>query len=302
MKTDTHKSYKERMLRVLPYIQKHLDEKVSLEDLARVACFSPFHFHRIFKGMMGESLKEHIRRLRLERAGIQLRKSSSSITQIAFQAGYGALESFIRAFKEMFGLAPSEYRNHYQSLGQDPVLSGMHYFPGEDNLKLKTIRPGGKTMDVRIETFGPVKVAFMRHTGSYQTCGQTWGKFAQWAASRGLFGKGKPIIGASYDDPEVTPPERCRYDCCIQVDDDFMAEGEIGIQTIGGEEYAVYTHKGPYGKVAESFQKLIGEWLPRSGRDAKMEACLEIYRDEDCSKVPEEELTTDIMVPLHPEK
>ena len=186
MKEDTHKSYKERMLRVLLYIQKHLDEQISLDELARVACFSPFHFHRIFRGMMGESLKEHIRRLRLERAGIQLRKSSTSITQIAFQAGYEALESFIRAFKEIFGVAPSEYRNHYHALGQNPMLSGVHYLPGKETLELKTIHSGGKAMDVRIEKFGPVKVAFMRHTGPYQACGQTWGKFAQWAGSKGL--------------------------------------------------------------------------------------------------------------------
>ena len=59
---------RKRILRVLVHIQTHLDENLALDDLARVAHFSPFHFHRVFRGMMGESVKEHVRRLRLERA------------------------------------------------------------------------------------------------------------------------------------------------------------------------------------------------------------------------------------------
>jgi len=71
MRAETEQSYKERVLRVLMYIHSHLDETMSLEDLAGIAHFSPFHFHRIFRGMTGESVKEHIRRLRLERAAFE---------------------------------------------------------------------------------------------------------------------------------------------------------------------------------------------------------------------------------------
>ena len=68
MKNSTLQDYQERMLRVLVHIQQHLDEELALEALARIACFSPYHFHRIFRGMLGESLQEHVRRLRLQRA------------------------------------------------------------------------------------------------------------------------------------------------------------------------------------------------------------------------------------------
>ena len=61
MRTATVEDYKARILRVLVYIQRHLDEDTPLEDLARVAAFSPYHFHRVFRGMVGESVKEHIR-------------------------------------------------------------------------------------------------------------------------------------------------------------------------------------------------------------------------------------------------
>ena len=68
MRTATLDDYKQRLLRVLVHIQEHLDESLSLDELAGLACFSPFHFHRIFTGMLGESVKEYVRRLRIERA------------------------------------------------------------------------------------------------------------------------------------------------------------------------------------------------------------------------------------------
>src|SRR5262245_37587423 len=73
MKDQTFEDYRRRMLSVLVHIQQHLDDELTLEELARVASFSQFHFHRLFRGLIGESVKEHVRRLRLERAAHQLR-------------------------------------------------------------------------------------------------------------------------------------------------------------------------------------------------------------------------------------
>ena len=97
MRSDTQSDYRERILRVMVYIQNHLDDPLSLEDLAKVACFSPYHFHRIFRGVVGESVKEHVRRLRLERAAFRLTSSSRSVIEIALDAGYDTHESFTRS-------------------------------------------------------------------------------------------------------------------------------------------------------------------------------------------------------------
>ena len=91
------------MGRVLVHIQSHLDEPMPLDQLAEVASFSPWHFHRIFRGMVGESVKEHVRRLRLERAAQQLRDTNRAVVDIALEAGYETHESFTRAFAAMFG-------------------------------------------------------------------------------------------------------------------------------------------------------------------------------------------------------
>jgi len=139
----------------------------------------------------------------------------------------------------------------------------------------------------------------MRHTGPYESCRETWEKFGRWAGPTGLLGPKPVILGVSYDDPKVTPPEEIRYDCCISVGEEFQAERDVGVQMLGGQEYAKYTHKGPYMKLAESYEKVCGEWLPQRGREAFPEPCIKIYLN-DPAKTPEADLLTDIHVPLTP--
>lgn len=110
MRAITLQDYKRRVLRVLVHIQQHLDDSLPLKELAGLACFSPYHFHRIFRGMVGESVREYVRRLRLERAAGQLRLSSASVTDIALAAGYESPEAFTRSFKASFGTSPSHFR------------------------------------------------------------------------------------------------------------------------------------------------------------------------------------------------
>jgi AraC family transcriptional regulator len=110
MKASTEQDYNERIVRTLGYIQRHLDKELELEDLASAANFSRFHFHRVFHGLVGESVKEYIRRLRLERAAQKLKRQGSPVTDIAFEAGFETHESFTRAFGAMLGVSPSGYR------------------------------------------------------------------------------------------------------------------------------------------------------------------------------------------------
>src|SRR5215471_3560234 len=127
MRDTTIQDYQSRILKVLVHIQKSLDSPVSLEELAAIASFSPFHFHRVFRGMVGESVKEHVRRLRLERAAHRLRFTGKPVTELAFEAGYETHESFTRAFHTMFGESPTEFRNNHRAVAHGATPSGVHY-------------------------------------------------------------------------------------------------------------------------------------------------------------------------------
>ena len=102
--------YQERVNRVLDHISTHLDGDLSLAALSAVACFSPFHFHRIFQGVTGETLNAHVRRVRLERAALLMRSSPRRrITDVALATGFAGAAEFSRAFKTHFGFAPSTW-------------------------------------------------------------------------------------------------------------------------------------------------------------------------------------------------
>jgi len=152
-------------------------------------------------------------------------------------------------------------------------------------------------MNVQIMTIKPMRVAFMRHVGPYAEVGATWDRLLPWLGKEGLLGGDTQCIGICHDDPEVTPPDRIRYDACVTVDERFAPAGDIGIQTIPGGEYAVVTHFGSYSKLGETYANLLGIWLPRSGWTLRFTPCFEVYLNDPGSTEPED-LLTDIYAPL----
>ena len=164
VKTSTEQDYRARIVRTLVYIEQHLDEDLDLEKLSAVAAFSRFHFHRIFRGVVGETVKEHLKRLRLERAARTLKQSGEPIVQVALEAGFAAHESFTRAFGNMFGESPSEYRG-----------------TGSQASVYDNIPP------VEVKELPPMRLIFLRHVGPYGAVGATWGRLMSWAGMRGFF-------------------------------------------------------------------------------------------------------------------
>jgi AraC family transcriptional regulator len=238
-----------------------------------------------------------VRRLRLERAAHQLKFSAQSVTEIALSAGYETHESFTRAFGAMFGMPPSEFREMRRSVAGPPAPTEVHFSPDDLPREFQPFQPGGSPMQVRIERVSPMHVAFMRHVGPYNQVGTTWGKLMSWAGPRGLLGPHMKIIGLVHDDPEVTPPDKIRYDACLVVGEHLKPQGEVAVQEIAGGEYAIATHRGPYDRLGQTYARLCGEWLPASGREAGDRPCFEVYRNSPQNARPED-LLTDIYMPL----
>jgi AraC family transcriptional regulator len=107
---DSVRDYADCVEDVIRYIREHINEPMDRETLAGIAGFSIPHFHRVFTARVGESAISYIRRLRLERAGRKLRMGAVDITEVALAAGYDSHAAFSKAFKQQFGLSPSEFR------------------------------------------------------------------------------------------------------------------------------------------------------------------------------------------------
>jgi AraC family transcriptional regulator len=299
MRPVTLQDYKRRMLRVLVHVQQHLDDPLDLGALARVACFSPYHFHRIFRGMVGESVQEHIRRLRLERAAAWLKLTPRPITRIALDSGYESHEAFTRSFRASFGLSPSQFRASRDRRAAAPVPSRLHYLDGETVTRFRTRPARGNPMRVTITRMKPLRVAFMRHVGPYSKVGATWDQLLPQLGKDGWIGGDALFLGICHDDPDVTAPDRIRYDACVTVGADFQPIGDIGVQVVAGGDYAVTIHFGPYTKLGDSYAKLLGQWLPRSGRELRSRPCFETYLNDPNSTDPAD-LLTDLYAPLEP--
>jgi AraC family transcriptional regulator len=296
-KQATLRFYKERLLRVLVHIQERLDEPLALEELARLACLSPFHFHHVFTGMLGESLASHVRRLRLERAAWRLKLTATPVVQIAFEAGYETHEAFSRAFGRGFGMSPIQFRrrNGVRARLQSP--SGVHYRQRNRLGDFRVLEVQDHAMNVTVKNLKPMRAAFMRHVGPYEEVGKTWDEFLMLLGKDGLLGGSSQFIGICHDDPAVTPHDKIRCDACMTVDQKFRPFGEIGAQVIPGGDYAVLTHFGPYDKIGQNYARLLGQWLPRSGRRLRAAPCFEIYFNSPENTEPED-LVTDIHAPL----
>ena len=241
--------------------------------------------------MVGEPVQEHVRRLRLERAAHRLKLQDNPVTDLAFEAGYDSHEAFTRAFHAMFGMSPSQFRAAHQNAPDSP--SGVRY----DDASGYHPPIYGEPPRVEIITLEPQRVVFLGHTGDYGKVSATWGRLGAWAGPRGLFGPATRFIGITYDDPDITPIERLRYDAAFTVDRTVQPEGEIGVTELAGGEYATLTYKGPYSTLSRAYQLLLGAWLPQSGRELRDIPCFEEYLNSP-QNTPAEELLTRIHVPI----
>jgi AraC family transcriptional regulator len=281
MKTATREDYQRRIVRALLYIQDHLDEEVTLEGVAGVAAFSTFHFHRIFSALVGEAFAEHIRRLRLERAAQHLRRGDAPVTQIALEAGFDSHEAFTRAFRAKFGVPPSEYRAA----------------PEEGEIMNYQAPDYGPPPDVEVREVPPTRIVFLRHVGPYSAVGGTWMRLMSWAGMRGLLGPGMRMIGVVHDAPEITPPEKLRYDAAVAVSRPVEPQGEFGVTELAGGRYAITTHRGPYENLSQTYRALFGAWLPDSGHEVRDTPAFEEYLNSPQTAKPED-LLTRIWLPL----
>ncbi len=275
--------YHERLNRVLLHIDRHRGEELSLDRLAAIACLSPCHFHRIFRAMVGEPLGQHVQRVRLETALIQLQTSDRSVLDIALDAGYESAAAFTRAFEQRFGVPPTQCRRE-------------HRF--ELQVRAARFRTFDATMITpEIRQRPATKVAFVHHIGPYAAVGAAWGKLCGYAGPRGLLGPRTAFIGISRDDPKVTASDQLRYDACLTLERDLAPDGEIGIQTIPGGRYALFLHSGPYENLQNTYDAIFGDWLPRSGEELRDEPAFELYLNSPDSTAPAE-LRTEIWIPL----
>jgi len=275
----TLEDYERRILRVQQHLEAHLDEPITPAELARAAHFSLHHFHRIFRALLGETLMQHVRRLRLERAARQVRSSKDRLLEVALEAGYESHEAFTRAFVDRFGITPSEYR-------AEPSHRLAAWERRRDDLP---------SIEVSVRKQPALRVAYRRHRGGYATIHEFWRNMMTWAGDRGLADASAPFYGVCPDDPEVTAEAQLRFDACVRVESHFEPDATVAIGQIPAGTYAIGVHVGPFEHLAETYLDVIGRWFPSSGYELSAAPVVEHYLDDPATVAPSE-LRTEIWV------
>ncbi len=304
MKPETQSFYLAAVQTALGRVVANLDEALDLGLLARAAALSPFHFHRIFRGMIGETPLELQRRLRLERAAFQLFAPDAAVTTIAFSAGYESHEAFTRAFRAAYGCSPSEYRQARRaeraSCVRAPQIEiaarcSIHFRP--EGSREPFIIDQGAAMNVTIKQMPELRTATVHHVGAYSRISDAFARLGALAGPAGLI-TGKPTMLAIYhDDPETTPESELSSDAALVVAESSPIPKGLGEQRLAAGRYACASYVGPYEQLGDAWARFMGQWLPQSGERLTDGTSFEIYLNTPMD-VPKEELQTELYIPL----
>ena len=274
--------YEARLNRVLDHIYDHLDEPLDIDRLAEIACLSPYHWHRIYQAMYGETVATTVRRLRLHRAAGYLANGSMPIAEIAERSGYSRLQSFSRTFSAVFGMPPALYRKQGTHIRFRPAQSG-------DNQM---------TMhEVVIREIPAMKVVSVDHIGPYMQIGKAFDSLIGWLASRNLLSAEMRMVGIYYDDPGIVAEAELRSKAGVLLPRDVDIAAPVGVTPVRGGQYAVLRHQGPYSDMRAAYEWLYGTWLVQSGRDAADAPVFEEYLNNPKQTAPAD-LLTEICLPL----
>jgi len=288
---------------VLRHIDARLAEPLTLAQLAKVAHFSPFHFHRLFAAWMGgETLGDYLSRRRLELAAHRLlAQPRLSVLEAALAVGFGSGEAFARAFKRCFGSTPTAWRAQMrQDRNLDQVLRKLDQaatVPAVDN-GASSSHHEASAMPVRFVERSETAITYLRYEGPLGPPVEAFWRrrVAPWLRQHGL--QEQALYGISHDDPGISDPERCRYDAAAELPEAFAAgPGRLTARLPGGR-YAVLPYVGGSERIADAWAALLRDWLPESGWQLDHRPSFEYYPAGVKADVAVGEFACEICIPV----
>lgn len=291
--TRAAEAYGRRMARVLDHVDAHLDDPLDLDTLSAVAAFSRFHFHRQFSATFGLPVGRYVQLARMKRAADRLAfVPATGVTDVALEAGYDAPDAFARAFRRLFGQAPSAFR-----AAPDWVPLERAFRPfRQARSKLMTDH---SCDDVTIREVAPIPVAVMTHRGDPATIAATVRRFIEWRRAAGLPPALSDTFGVFPTDTRITAPEDFRMELCATVDRPVATDDpDVVPGLIPGGRVAVLRLLGTAGDDLEPAALfLYRDWLPHSGEEPG-DFPLYCQRLAFFPLVPAHEAVTDLFLPL----
>lgn len=301
--TEVPKDYISRINKVLLYIDENLDTALTLDTIARVAYYSPFHFHRIFKAITGETLNEYITRRRIEKtAAILFRRKEIPISELSLQYGFNSNSSFTRAFKSFYGVSPSEFRKlspgKYSKIcqvksknGQEPPIFEEYICNINNHIKWITMNA-----NVEIKEIPKLDLAYITHIGE-KDLGATFDTLIKWATPKGLMDHPDLKMATIYHDSyKVTAADKVRMSACIVLNKPVNVNGEVGLTTIEKGKCIVARFEIEVHEFEKSWSSLF-VWMNENGYKKAERNPFEIYHNN-YNEHPEKKCIVDLYIPI----
>lgn len=238
MRSNTENIYKQKVNQVLDYISMNLDKPLSLDKLARLIHVSQRQLIRIMRSALNEPLSSYITRQRVERSVLYMQIEKLNLMQLAEKVGYDSPQSLSKAFKRHFGIPPKTYINELQAKLEGYVKSSR----------------GGQDMSSEVCDVESLELVYIRIVGKYgedASYNEAWKKLVNFLSENQALSPMTRFIGISYDDPNVTKSEQCRFYACASVQKEIVPSGDFGTIRLPKGKYAVYTLKGSYSGLQE---------------------------------------------------
>src|SRR3984885_7499543 len=278
-KTQANGEYAQRINRVIDYLRRNLDRPVKLAELASVACFSEFHFHRIFRAVSGETLNNFTNRLRLEKAARLLRYSDQSLTDIALDCGFSSSATFSRTFRCGYDTSPSQFRRSGEKKKSNMCKKR---FPKDEYGLPMSAEENRAAFPVGLIDIPERQVAYIRVTNAFELDRvlATLTTVIEWAKSQDVFSQGI-LFGMTVDDPHVTPKHLYRYEVCLASSLAFECMEGMSKLKMPAMRYAVVKVSGDIHKVATAWDYLYRDWLINSVHEPEHAPALEVFLDKE---------------------
>lgn len=289
--------------RALQFIDENLDTNLSLEMISKAACFSPYHFHRIFKAITNETLNAYINRKRIEKiASVLLHKPELSISELSLLFGFNSNSSLTRAFKKCYSISPSEFRKQKSSRfskiskiesknGQGLVIF-EEYICSIDNLK-KWIEMNAK---IEIKEMPRLELAYVTSIG-VQNIATAYDTLVKWANPLGILKYPETKMVTIYHDSfKTTNPEKIRRSACISLAEPLKVSGNIGRTSIEKGKFIVGSFVIGLTEFEKSWNSLF-VWMVENGYKKADRDPFEIYHN-DYRVHPEKKCIVDYFIPI----
>ena len=295
-----NEDYIKRVNTILEYIENNLESDLSLESVSKIAFYSPFHLHRLFKAITNETLNSYVTRKRIERAAMQLIYNKElSVSEIALQNGFSSHASFTRTFNKFYGQNPMQFRNnHFSKIGKVESKNSKANFIIEEYLCNITNLKNWIAMHAKIEIkdMPKMKVAYVTQIG---TAGleKAFERVITWARPRNLLtGSESNIVRIFHDSFKITDADKVRMSIGIVVNENVKAEGAIGITTIINAKCIT----GRFEIEPLDFEKYwngLFLWMSEKGYKKADGFPFEIYYN-DPDEHPERKCVVDLCIPI----